>query len=190
MADQLTIVSFRYNEAPPVNKNNIKALLYKVWNIDDNEEIHPKDYDAMSFCSYLHKQMVGYAGIIFLDVKVKDNLYKLGALSCVCTHPEYQRQGIGSRTIHAATEWIINKSQVDIGFFTCYRQHAAFYERSGIWTRDNSVILKGSPREDALSSHHLQLAVIKALFSEKSRLNASDFTNTTIVLNLPENQFI
>lgn len=190
MINNLTFVSFRYNEAPEIHKQHIKSLIYKVWNIEDNDEIHRNEYDAMSFCSYLDRQIAGYAGIISISVTIKDNTYKLGALSCVCTHPEYQRQGIGSKTIQNATEWIINKSGLDAGLFTCYPQHAAFYEKSGIWTRDNSLILKGSSREGALSSYHLQLVVMKALFSEKAKSNACDFTKATIALNLPVGQFI
>lgn len=190
MNTNLTFVSFRYNEAPEINKKHIKSLIYKVWNTGDNDEVHRKEYDAMSFCTYAGRQIAGYAGIIFLDIVIKDNIYKLGALSCVCTHPEYQRQGIGSKTIQTAAEWIINKSDLDAGIFTCYPHHASFYEKSGMWTRDNSLVLKGSPREDAISSYHLQLTVMKALFSEKAKSNVCDFTKNTIVLNLPDGQFI
>ncbi len=190
MINNPTFVSFRYNEAPEINKNHIKSLINKVWNAGYNDEVHRKEYDAMSFCTYVGGQIAGYAGIISIDVTIKNNIYKLGALSCVCTHPGYQRQGIGSKTVQTATEWIICKSGLDAGMFTCYPQHAQFYEKSGIWTKDKSLILKGSPREDAISSSHLQLTVMKALFSEKAKSNASDFTKTTIVLNLPDGQFI
>lgn len=190
MTSDPTVVSFKYNECTEINKKHIKSLIRKVWHTNDNEDAHLKEYDVMCFCSYLGSQIAGYVGVISINITIKNNTYKLGALSCVCTDPEYQRHGIGSKTIRTATAWIINKGDFDIGLFTCDPECTEFYEKSGIWTLDDNLILKGNPRENVISSRNLQLNVMKALFSEKAKSNASDFTKATIILNLPDDQFI
>lgn len=190
MIDKLKIVSFQYNDAPNDYKKQLKQLIDLTWPTNNDAEIHLKEFNVMSFCAFLNEQIVGYAGVIRWCIPVKDSVYQISSLSCVCTHPKYQTQGIGKMVVQEATKWIMNESGVDVGLFTCSPKLATFYEKTGIWKKDNSLVLKESHREGAYISNQLELDVLKVLISDKAKQHYDDFTNTTIVLNFPKGEFI
>lgn len=189
MMDKLELISFEYNKAPQQYKKQLKDLIQLVWPTED-DEVHLNEFNVMSFCACLDEQVVGYAGVIRWSIYQEGDVYQMCGLSCVCTHPQYQGQGIGSMLIKAATDWIMKKSIADIGLFTCSPEHTKFYEHAGVWKNDNSLVLKESIRKNAYISNQLGVDVLKVLISDRAKQHASDFMNTTIILNFPEKEFI
>lgn len=165
-------------------------LLLSVWEDIDTSEIHSEEMDAVSFCAVENNRYIGYAGVVSWDISVQDETFKMCGLSCVCTHPQYRRKGVGSALVKAATEWVIRSGNSDIGLFTCSYEHTPFYESIGLWKQCPGLVLKESDREGAYRSDHLRVNVFKLLISQKAALHADYFEDTTILLNFPNGKFI
>ena len=144
----------------------------------------------MSFCAIEKNEFIGYLGVVSWNIIVKNKTFKMCGLSCVCTHPEYREQGIGSMLVRKATEWIMQDGRFDIGLFTCSQKHSPFYEHVGWWQKCSNLVLKESDREGAYVSDSLQLNVFKLLISAKAKLYANYFENSIVTLNFPKGKFI
>ena len=170
----MDIKSFQYNNITEIDKQLLKSLLYLIWediNIEKNE-------------------FIGYLGVVSWNIIVKNKTFKMCGLSCVCTHPEYREQGIGSMLVRKATEWIMQDGRFDIGLFTCSQRNTPFYEHIGWWQKCSNLVLKESDREGAYVSDSLQLNVFKLLISAKAKLYANYFENSIVTLNFPKGKFI
>ncbi|MGL4913634.1 MAG: GNAT family N-acetyltransferase [Romboutsia sp.] len=190
MDNKIKIISFQYNDANKYYKKQIKHLTDIMWPSDNGDEAHLKEFNVMSFCACLDNEVIGYAGVIRWDIPGKHSTYKMSSLSCVCTHPKYQNQGIGKMVVQKATKWIVSDSCTDVGLFTCSPELTTFYEKSREWKKDKNLVLKESDREGAYISSQLELDVLKILVSDEAKQYFNDFTNTTIVLNFPKGEFI
>lgn len=185
-----TIKSFRYNNITDSDARLLNDLLETVWKDNGRQTVHPPKMDAMSFCMTDKDKFISYTGVLTWDIQVKKQTFKMGALSCVCTHPLYRRKGIGKRLVKKATEWMCNSRFFDIGLFTCSPENIPFYESTGLWKACPTLVLKESDRQGAYASDTLGLNVFRLLISEKSVSHISYFENTVITLDLPEGQFI
>lgn len=166
-------------------------LLHTVWeDTDTTKAVHRQEMDAMSFCAVSNGIFIGYAGVVNWDIRIGNTRFKMGGLSCVCTHPSHRKNGIASDLVKKATEWIMLNERIDIGLFTCSQEHTPFYEKNSLWQRSPFLILKESDREGAYRSDLMGLNVFKLLVSPKSRLYAGYFERGTITLNFPEGEFI
>lgn len=188
--------SFYYNQAPDTLQREIAVMLHQVW--PDAcpmpgatiPEAHDKELNARSFYSYIDGKLVSYAGVVHKTIKHDGQTFNIAGLSCVATDPEYQGQGLGLRTVAAATQWIEKQRDIDFGIFTCKPSLASFYNRAGAWPVVPDVVLIGSRDEGALSSESLDVVVLMRLFSEKAKAYESILRHTTINLDFPDGQFL
>ena len=93
----MDIKSFQYNNITEIDKQLLKSLLYLIWEDINIEDIHPQEMNVMSFCAIEKNEFIGYLGVVSWNIIVKNKTFKMCGLSCVCTHPEYREQGIGSK---------------------------------------------------------------------------------------------
>lgn len=183
-----------YNRAGQALRHAIALLQHRVAPdtvpppSDPTEPEHDPMLDAMSFYLVDGRQVVSYAAVVHRQVAHDGTQLRLAGLSCVATDPEYQRRGLGARTVAAATR-CIEDSNADIGIFTCDPPLARFYQRAGGWAVTPGIILLGSRHPDALSSAALGKAVLMHLISERARAMAADLHAATIDLDLPVGQF-
>lgn len=192
-----TIVqSITYNQAPDTLRSEIAVMLHQVW--PDAcpmtgvtiPEAHDKELNARSFYSYIDGKLVSYAGVVHKTIKHDGQTYNIADLSCVATDPKYQGQGVGLRTVAAATQWIEKQRDIDFGIFTCKSSLASFYNHAGAWPAVPGVVLIGNRGEGALSSESLDVVVLMRLFSEKAKAYESILRHTTINLDFPDGQFL
>jgi GNAT superfamily N-acetyltransferase len=189
------IQSVPYNEAPELLRRQFALLLHRanpdthLVPVDAVPVQHDPALDALSFYALLGGEIVSYAAVIRKTISHGTQTYTLGGLSWVSTDPDYQRRGIGTRTVSAATRWM-ECSNLDIGLFSCDPPLASFYARAGEWPVVEDVVLIGSRHCDALRSDTLGKVVLLRLFSAKANVNASMLRHTTIDLDLPIGQFL
>lgn len=191
-----TMQSIYYNHATDTLKHEINALLHQVWPDDSSlpettiPEAHDKELNARSFYSYKDGKLVSYAAVVHKTIQHDGQTYNIAGLSCVATDPEYQGQGLGLRTVAAATQWIEKQSDIDFGIFTCQPSLAPFYNHSGSWPVVSDVVLIGNMNEGALSSESLDVVVLMRLLSEKAKTYESTLRHSTINLEFPDGQFL
>ena len=184
------IIEYSYNNISNVDKCLLDDLLHSVWNDIDTTEIHPQEMDARSFCAVANNMLIGYVGVIMWNIRVRDKMFNMCGLSCVCTRPSYRKNGVGSGLVKKANKWIMQNDNFDVGLFTCSQENASFYEKVGFWQRSPGLILKESDRKGAYKSDIMGLNVFKLLVSHKARLYANYFENGIITLNFPKGKFI
>ncbi len=180
----VNIKCFRYNDISNTDNGLLNNLIRSVWEDTDTSEIHPKEMNAVSFCAKINDIFIGYAGVIDWNIRVRNKIFKMCALSCVCTQPSYRKKGTGSYLVKKATEWIIKNDSIDVGLFTCSQ------ENTGCWERAPRLILKESDRNRAYRSDIMGLNVFKLLVSNRAKSHAEYFENGIINLNFPEGKFI
>ena len=107
-------------------------------------------------------------------------------LSEVVTHPDYQNQGIASKTIKNAAQFIIAQHP-DISIFTCAQNRVSFYTRCG-WKAVQGACFVGGTKEKPFRSDSLNLVTMMMFISPKGKRHQADFENTDIIFELGENQ--
>jgi GNAT superfamily N-acetyltransferase len=150
---------------------------------------HDPALDALSFYLRLDERVVSYAAVVHVPIVHASEPYLVAGLSCVATDPAYQRRGLGSRVVAAATRAILD-STADIGLFTCDPPLVAFYARAGDWRPAPGIILLGNRLPGALSSTTLGKAVLMRLVSARAQAAAASLETATISLDLPSGQFL
>lgn len=186
----MEIISFRYNDITETNARQLRDLLDTVWGNNERETVHPQEFNAMSFCASDGTKLIGYTGVLTWNIQADGQAFRMGALSCVSTHPSWRRMGIGSRMVREATAWMRNSGSFDVGLFTCSPENVPFYNSIGSWQACPHLVLKESDCKGPYVSDQCGLHVFKWLISEKACLYASCFDNTIITLNLPKGHFI
>lgn len=116
----------------------------------------------------------------------KGQEYTAYGLSEVVTHPDYQNQGLASKTIQKAAKFI-GSEQADISIFTCDKSKVSFYSRGG-WEAVNGACFVGGTKEKPFRSDSLNLTTMMMFLSPHGKLHKTDFENTDIVFELGENQ--
>lgn len=178
------------NNITEIEKEAIQVLIYSIWNKQNTTDIHPKEMNATSFYITDKNKIIAYLGVLSWNIRIKTETFKMGGLSCVCTHPQYRKQGIGTELVRNATKWIIQKGKFDVGLFTCSQENTPFYEHIGLWERCHNLIIKESDRAGAYISNQMGVNVFRLLISEKAKQHTGYFENSIINLKFPHGEFI
>jgi hypothetical protein len=150
--------------------------------------LHGPEFDCLSFYIRLAGRVISYAAVASKTIDHAGHTFALGGLSSVMTDPAHQRRGLGSATVAAATRWM-ERSDLDVGVFTCDPPLAGFYAKAGAWPVVADVVLVGSRQHGALRSDVLEKVVLMRLLSGKAAA-ASAWQATTIDLAIPVGGFL
>jgi len=155
---------------------------------NDDSPLHDPSLDAQSFIIRLHGRLVSYAGVVTKTIQYDGQSFTISGLSCVATDPGFQRRGLASLVVAAATSYMAGNG-VDVGVFTCAPELVQLYSAAGAWMVAPDVLLVGSRDTDALTSASLGVVVLMRLFSAKTQAAATALLHGTIDLDLPLGQF-
>lgn len=169
-------------------KQQIAALEETAWPSDSDEKTFPSAPDTYvtSFVLMENGRAVCHVGIRKKTFLHKGIAYLAYGLSEVVTHPDYQRQGIGTRMIQKAADFILSENP-DISIFTCEPKRVGFYTGGG-WQAANGTCLVGGTKDEPFRSDSLGLITMVRFLSDKVEAHRQDFENADVFLELGEHQ--
>jgi GNAT superfamily N-acetyltransferase len=173
----------------PSCQMEIAALQAFAYGVDEDPVIHDPALRPVSFCLRVGKQLVAYAGVVFLSVQLGGTTFAVAGLSGVATQPGFQRRGYGFQVVRAASNFVAS-SGVDLGIFTCDPGLIDFYRHAGNWQPSPSVVLVGNQNPKSLASDTLGLTVMLRQFSDRAREHSASLLAGRFVLGLPVGQFL
>ena len=142
------------------------------------------------FTAALTENWFAYTSVLQKDIVHAGVLFRLAGLSCVATLPEYRKLGLGSCLVRSATDWMVQKKQLDFGIFTCQPEFIHFYHRCGGWLVNPNVTLIGNAKPGALNSKTLSVAVLQRIFSRHAQKHKVLLTHGLINLEFPDGEFL
>ena len=166
----------------------IIALENTAWPKSGENEGFPlaPDTYVTSFVLMENAAAICHVGVRKSMLIHKGQKYLAYGLSEVVTHPHYQNQGIASKIIKKAAQFIVDQHP-DISIFTCEKSRVPFYTRGG-WEAVTGACFVGGTMEKPFRSDSLNLVTMMMLISPNAKLHKRDFENTDIVFELGENQ--
>ena len=186
------IYTQKYDDAPEALRREIAEMLRQIWPdvLADSERIHPLELAAHSFFCRIEGKLAAYTAVVQKDIVHAGVPFRLAGLSCVATLPEYRKLGLGACLVRTATDWMVQKKQLDFGIFTCQPELTRFYGNSGGWQVNPNVTLIGNAQQDALNSKTLSVAVLQRIFSDHARKYKALLTLGLINLDFPDGEFL
>ena len=145
---------------------------------------HPETHPT-SFVLLEANTVISHVAVPWKIINHEGQTYRAFGLSEVMTHPSYRHQGFGLQLVKEATSFI-QKSNPDIGLFTCQPPLVSFYTQAG-WEHIPNTPLIGGVRNKPFRSDSLGLSTMMRFFSEKAQQHRSAFEGTDIYLELGEN---
>lgn len=184
----MTLLQYPQEKDDSTIASKIIELEHTAWPEPSEEEQFPSAPNtyATSFV-WLEKHMaICHVGIRKCTFLHRGESYLAYGLSEVVTHPSYQNQGLASKTIQKAAQFIISQ-QPDLSIFTCEKHRVPLYEKGG-WRAVTDACLIGGTAQRPFRSDALNLITMMMLISPKAKQHKMDFRNTDISLELGENQ--
>ena len=129
---------------------------------------HDPTLEPLAFYLVAESRLVSYAAVLHKQIAHEGETLWIAGLSCVEPDPVYQRRGLGSRVIAAATRYV-EHSTIDIGIFTRDPVLQPLHERAGAWNDTPGVVLVGGFYEGALSSDSAEGSAHAAVLCESAR---------------------
>ncbi|WGS45362.1 GNAT family N-acetyltransferase [Burkholderia sp. JSH-S8] len=190
-----TVEAIRYGWASDALRHAFAALQCRVYPEPGSSGtpadvlLHDPSFDCLSFYIGVAERVVSYAAAARKTIVHAGATLEIAGLSCVMTDPAWQGRGLGLRTVAAATR-CMERSNLDIGIFTCDPHLVRFYAQAGKWEVARNVVVIGSRDEGALRSDTLGKVVLMRLFSARAIAAATTLGHATIDLDLPVGQFL
>lgn len=176
-------------------KNNDADIAKKIvdlentaWPSSTGDEAFPSapNTHVTSFVVLENNMAICHVGVRKSVLLHKGKKYLAYGLSEVVTHPDYQNQGLASRTIKSAAQFILSQKP-DISIFTCAQDKVHFYTQCG-WKAIAGACFVGGTKQTPFRSDSLNLVTMMMFISPKGKQNKSDFEYTDIIFELGENQ--
>ncbi|HIS91669.1 MAG TPA: GNAT family N-acetyltransferase [Candidatus Alectryocaccomicrobium excrementavium] len=166
----------------------ILALEETAWPADGENAPFPPAPETYvtSFVLLDDGRAICHVGIRKSSLSHKEQTYLAYGLSEVVTHPQYQNQGLGSKMLKVARQFILDH-RPDISIFTCAPERVSFYTRGGWQAVPGACFVGGTP-EKPFRSDALGLITMMMFCSGKAKQHRSEFENADIVFSLGENQ--
>ena len=167
-------------------EEKIMALEETAWPSETGQKIFPSAPDTYvtSFVLLENDKAICHVGIRKTLLIHRNIQYSAYGLSEVVTHPDYQRQGIGTKMIQKAAAFIASEKP-DISIFTCEPKRVPFYTNGG-WKPLRNACFVGGTKQTPFRSDSLGLVTMINFLSKKAVAHKEDFQNTDIFLALGE----
>lgn len=182
----MQLLQYPQGKGGPEILESLLALESTAWPSDETTFPSAPNTYVTSFILLDHGAAVCHVGVRKGRLHHRGEEYLAYGLSEVVTHPRYRRQGLASRMIKKAAQFIRDQ-QPDISIFTCEQHMAAFYAKGG-WSLVGGACFVGGTREKPFRSDGLRLVTMMMFLSQKGKKHRADFENTDIVFELGENQ--
>lgn len=115
----IEIKTSRYHALNETERTSIDQFVHLCWGEQEEGSVHRNDFPVQSFGLFVHGTMTAYAGVILIDTMIDEQRLLVGALSCFCVHPSYRHHGCGLSLFDHLTRRMVERSQIDLGLFTC-----------------------------------------------------------------------
>lgn len=129
----IEIKTSRYHALNETERILIDRFVHLCWGEQEEGSVHRNDFPVQSFGLFVHGTMTAYAGVILIDTMIDEQRLLVGALSCFCVHPSYRHHGCGLLLFDHLTRRMVERSQIDLGLFTCAEHMRPFYLLQGSW---------------------------------------------------------
>lgn len=122
--------------------------------------------------------VVGHAEVVSGTWQHQGVEYGAYGISAVFVYPDYRGAGHGTELIHAATEYVAQQPDADIGLLWCEPPLGRFYRRAGWQHMPTTATLLGDTLETA--ELHTEETLFMRFFSPKGIAHQPDFHNNSI----------
>lgn len=184
----MKLIQYPQEKCDPAIPQKIMELENTAWPSSTEDEQFPSAPHTYvtSFVWLEEDKAICHVGIRKSVFFHKGQEYTAYGLSEVVTHPSYQKQGLASKTIKRAAQFIVDQCP-DLSIFTCDKSKVSFYTRGG-WEAIPGACFVGGTKEKPFRSDALHLVTMMMFLSPKSKLHKTDFENEDIIVELGENQ--
>lgn len=79
----------------------------------------------------LNGQVVSLAGLLVREVKVGQQVVKVGGVGGVATHPRFQNRGFAAQVLRRAAEYLRDVLGASFGLLVCSPMRVSYYARAG-----------------------------------------------------------
>lgn len=184
----MILIQYPQEKCAPTISQKIMELEKTAWPNSTEDEQFPSAPDTYvtSFVWLDENKAICHVGIRKSFFFHKGQKYTAYGLSEVVTHPCYQKQGLASKAIKQAAQFIVDQCP-DISIFTCDKSKVPFYARGG-WEEIKGACFVGGTKDNPFRSDDLNLVTMIMFISPNSKLHKADFENADIIVELGENQ--
>ena len=184
----MTLVQYPQERHGAELEKLILALEDTAWPGSSESGRFPSEPDtyAASFVWLENDMAVCHAGIRKCVFTHRGREYLAYGLSEVVTHPRYQNQGLASKAVERAAQFIKDQ-RPDVSIFTCEEKRVPFYTRGG-WEAVPGACLVGGTKERPFRSDELGLVTMMMFLSDEGRRRRAELEHGDIFLELGENQ--
>ncbi len=88
----------------------------------------------------LDSQIVSQLAILHREVRVGDQLVRVGGIGGVATHPDFQRRGYANLLLKEAVDFMGHEMKVPFGLLVCSSEREKYYSKSG-WLAISSPMI-------------------------------------------------
>ncbi|MGG0276599.1 GNAT family N-acetyltransferase [Bacillus rhizoplanae] len=187
---RIELLQFSQEDCPVYLKEQIIFLMRNEWPRafeGQNEDIRWPDCPETQPTSLVlveNDVVISHIAIPCKHIKHRGQTYKTFGLSEVMTNPSYRNQGFGVRLVKEAVSFI-EKTDPDIGIFTCEPSLVDFYTQGG-WEQAKRTYLIGGTRNKPFRSDSLGLCTMIRYFSDQAQQNRVAFEEADVYLELGE----
>lgn len=184
----IEIKTSRYHALNETERILIDQFVHLCWGEQEEGSVHRNDFPVQSFGLFVHGTMMAYAGVILIDTMIDEQRLLVGALSCFCVHLSYRHHGYGALLFDHLTRRMVERSQIDLGLFTCAEQVCPFYLLQGSWRCANWNIY--ADNDEGYQSKEMGLTVLVLPVSPRSHQTFRIEKSLDLHLHMPDGMFI
>ena len=182
----MRVESFPELETPPALRRQVLDLHRQAWPADAvpavGEPIHDPALEPVSMLLVDGETVLAALAVLVKDVGHAGATFRAAGLSTVVTRADVRGSGHGRRLVIAARESMPERG-IDLGLFTCDRELAGFYERSGWDVLAGAVLIGGTPDDPFPSDRPgFDKVTLAAFFSPAAQANRAAFEHARIEL--------
>ena len=158
----------------------VQSFVRVFWSDSDEHDIdRGLQQSAINIVLAKGHSLLSYATVVWRDVLIDEQPYKLYGLGDVMTFPHFRKRGYGGQVVQAATDIIQAESSADFGLLWTEPKNYDFYRRSGWELAPDLVTLLGNPSHPDRYEHEAGMVLF---CSDKAKRARSIITSSDIYI--------